>query len=185
MSGVWRVSLQRMRADWPIVAAAWLITVLSAVLFSAGVIYPAAAAEAGLQRALRDAPMASKSLDISRYDTPANAQAVDDRVAAAVQDIIAGGGSLVRDWRRTATVPLAARTGAAVGDQADFGYLEGIADHASLVEGAWPQEGVLPVDDTIDVALAAPAAAALGLHAGDLIDVVDQPKPDPHGACRQ
>ncbi|HEX2626855.1 MAG TPA: FtsX-like permease family protein, partial [Candidatus Limnocylindrales bacterium] len=166
-----------MRADWPIVAAAWLITVLSAVLFSAGVIYPAAAAEAGLQRALRDAPMASKSLDISRYDTPANAQAVDDRVAAAVQDIIAGGGSLVRDWRRTATVPLAARTGAAVGDQADFGYLEGIADHASLVEGAWPQEGVLPVDDTIDVALAAPAAAALGLHAGDLIDVVDQPKP--------
>ncbi|HJP87484.1 MAG TPA: FtsX-like permease family protein [Candidatus Limnocylindrales bacterium] len=166
-----------MRADWPIVAAAWLITVLSAVLFASGVIYPAAAAEAGLQRALRDAPLASKSLDIARYDTPENAPAVDARVAAAVQDVIAGGGSLVRDWRRTATLPLAARTGAAVGDQADFGYLEGIADHATLVGGAWPQEDVLPADSVIDVVLAKPAADALGLHVGDLIDVVNQPKP--------
>ena len=28
----WRVSLRRTRADWPIVAAAWLITLLAATL---------------------------------------------------------------------------------------------------------------------------------------------------------
>ena len=45
-----RVSLARTRADWPIVAAAGLITLLAAVLFSAGLIYPSAASEAGLRR---------------------------------------------------------------------------------------------------------------------------------------
>lgn len=164
-----------MRADWPIVAAAWLITVLSAVLFSAGVIYPAAAAEAGLQRALRDAPVASKTLDISRYDTTENALAVDGRVAGAVQDIIAGGGSLIRDWRRSATLGLVDRPNAQAGDQVDLGYLEGIADHATLVAGIWPGEATTALPPTIEVVVAQPAADALGLHVGDDIPVIARP----------
>ena len=46
LAGV-RVSLQRSRADWPIVAAAWLIMVLAAVLLASGPIYASAASEAG------------------------------------------------------------------------------------------------------------------------------------------
>ena len=63
----WRVSLLRTRADWPIVAAVWLITLLAAVLLAAGSIYPSAAAEAGLRRALVDAPSADVN---SRRATP-------------------------------------------------------------------------------------------------------------------
>ena len=64
----WRVSLARTRADWPIVAAAWLITMLAAILFSAGLIYPSAATEAGLRRALADAPPGATDVDASFYE---------------------------------------------------------------------------------------------------------------------
>ena len=63
----WRVSLQRTRADWPIVAAAWLITLLAAVLLAAGLIYPSAASEAGLRRALADSPVGQTDVVVSIY----------------------------------------------------------------------------------------------------------------------
>jgi nucleoside permease NupC len=72
-----RVSLARMRADWPIVAAAWLITLLAAILFAAGLIYPSAASEAGLRRALADTAAGATTIDSSVYATAAQALAVD------------------------------------------------------------------------------------------------------------
>lgn len=174
-TGVWRVSLQRMRADWPIVAAAWLITVLSAILFAAGIIYPAAAAEAGLQRALRDAPAASKNLDVSRYDTPDNALDVDGRVVAALGDITAGGGQVVRDWRRSATFGLVERPGSQADDQVELGYLDNLPDHATLAAGEWPHEATTDLPPAIEVVLAQPAATALDLQVGDDIPVVARP----------
>jgi hypothetical protein len=173
MAALWRVGLQRMRADWPIVAAAWLITILSAVLFAAGVIYPSAAAEAGLQRALRDASVASRSLVVSRYDDASAADEVDAQVMAALQDTLSGtGGSVGRDWRGSATFSLVPATGEPTGDQVELGFLDGLADHAMLVAGAWPADTSPGTLATPEVAVAEPAAAALGLTVGDDIDVL-------------
>ena len=178
MTEVWRVSLQRMRADWPIVAAAWLVTMLSAVLFAAGVIYPAAAAEAGLQRALRDAPVSSRSLEIARYDRPANVPVLDPNVMAALQDVIARqGGEVARDWRGSATLALVpgAAAGATQGDQLEIGFVDGLEDHATLVSGAWPDPGAVAAGSPTEVVLAEPAAQALGLAVGDVIDSIARP----------
>ncbi|MDP9467557.1 MAG: hypothetical protein M3P32_02285, partial [Chloroflexota bacterium] len=78
----WRVSLHRTRADWPIVAAAWLITLLAAVLLSVGPIYSSAASEAGLRRALADAPAADANMRVSLYGAPADASVIDGHVQA-------------------------------------------------------------------------------------------------------
>lgn len=176
MANIWRVSLQRMRADWPIVAAAWLITMLSAVLFAAGVIYPAAAAEAGLQRALRDAPVASRSLEIARYEKAANVAVIDPKVVGALQDLIARqGGTIVRDWRGSATLALGTVPGSAPGDQLEVGYADGLPEHATLTAGAWPGEAVGQPGGPSDAALAEPAAQALGLEVGNVIPAIARP----------
>ena len=137
----WRVSLARTRADWPIVGAAWLITLLAAVLFSAGLIYPSSSAEAGLRRALDDAPLGTTNIDAALYAPPAGALDLDAKVQAQLQGAISDlGGSIVRDWRSSATLALTDLPGAVAGDQGVIGYLDGVADHASLVAGAWPTD---------------------------------------------
>jgi hypothetical protein len=56
------VSLHRTRADWPIVAAAWLIVLLAATLLAAGPIYSSAVSLAGLHRVLDDADAAEANI---------------------------------------------------------------------------------------------------------------------------
>ncbi|QGN48817.1 FtsX-like permease family protein [Micromonospora sp. WMMC415] len=65
-------------------------------------------------------------------------------------------------------------TGSAVGDAggtvyASVMFLDDLAAHARLTAGAWPQPGAGPVQ----AALAAPAAAVLGVDVGDRVPVTD------------
>ena len=87
LTAAWRVSLRRTRADWPIVAAAWLVTLLASALVAAGPIYWSAASAAGLSRTLAGAPIAETSIEVSLYGAPAHVAAIDsqvvDRLAAA------------------------------------------------------------------------------------------------------
>ena len=81
----WRVSLRRTRADWPIVAAAWLITLLAATLLAAGPIYAAAASQAGLHQTLADAPAPDTTIGVSMYGRPAEVAGIDGRVQEALR----------------------------------------------------------------------------------------------------
>ena len=73
----WRLSLHRTRADLPIVLAAFLITLLAAVLLATGPIYSSAASVAGLHRALADAPAANTDISGSLYAPSAHVSDVD------------------------------------------------------------------------------------------------------------
>ena len=168
----WRVSLNRTRADWPIVAAAWLITLLAAVLLAAGPIYSSAASAAGLRRALLDAPVADTSIQVSLYGTPSDGAAAEGAVAAELQRAIAPlGGSIVRDGRSTGTLALSGQSGNDSGDQAILGFLDGLADHARLVQGGWPADSGDPRRG-IQVAVVDAVAAALHLGVGDELSLV-------------
>lgn len=174
----WRVSLQRTRADWPIVAAAWLITLLAAVLLAAGFIYPAAASEAGLRRALTDAPVGLTNVVASIYQPATNAQAVDGPAMTDMQAVIAPlGGSIVRDWRGSATLGIAGLTDSEPGDQAVVGYLDDVASHTTLVDGAWPAER--GASGPIQVVVVDAVATALHLHVGDAVPLVAHPSEQP------
>ena len=83
---MWRVSLERMRVDWPIVGAAWLITLLAATLLAAGPIYSSAVSLAGLHRVLADAPVADANVEVTLRAEVADAQAIDTTVSRALRD---------------------------------------------------------------------------------------------------
>lgn len=166
------MSLRRTRTDWPIVAAAGLITLLAAVLLSAGPIYSSAASAAGLHRALADAPAADVSIQVSLYSGSRAAADVGDRVQAELHRVIAPvGGSIVRDWRGVSLLELPGSPGSKAGDQAIIGFRDGLPDHATLVDGAWPAEGgAQPA--SIPVAVVDAVAQELRLRVGDSLTLV-------------
>jgi hypothetical protein len=182
----WRVSLRRTRADWPIVAAAWLITLLAATLLAGGAIYPNAAAEAGLRRALTEAPVADTVVEVSRYGAVGEAGSSEALVRAEIARMLGPiAGSVVRDWRTSATLAVGTGTGEA-GDQAIVGFLDGLADHATLVDGSWPAADPAPLAtdvgapaEPIDVALIQGVATDLGLVVGDVAPLVARASSSP------
>src|SRR3954447_1412188 len=131
----WRGSLRRTRADWPIVAAAALISLLAATLLAAGPIYSSAVAEAGLHRVLRDAPVTQANIEIQARVAPTRALAADSTVrgllaragGAGGVDILAGGVSDSFAMRGSADGP--------VKDLARLGFQEGLEANATLVAG--------------------------------------------------
>jgi hypothetical protein len=168
------VSLHRTRADWPIVAAAWLITLLAAVLLSVGPIYSSAASEAGLRRALADAPVADANIEVSLYGAPADATVVDGQAQAELERVIGPlGGSIVRDWRGSATLGLQGLPESEDGDQAVLGFLDELPGHATLVDGAWPADG--GADGPIQVVVVDAVAENLRLVVGDELSLVAHP----------
>jgi hypothetical protein len=170
----WRVSLLRTRADWPIVAAAWLITLLAAVLLSSGPVYSSAAAVAGLRRTLATAPGTDTSVQISAYRPPADAAAMESRVEGELERAVEPvGGSIVRDERSSETLALSSLPGSEPGDQAILGFLDGLPDHASLVEGAWPAKSTGP-SHPIQVVVLAAVAEKLRVAVGDELSLVTQ-----------
>jgi ABC-type lipoprotein release transport system permease subunit len=173
------VSLHRTRADWPIVAAAWLITLLAAVLLAAGLIYPSAASEAGLRRALADSPAGQTDVVVSIYRPSADAETVDAPVQAELQNVLASlGGTVVRDWRGSATLSLASLPSSQAGDQAVVGYLDGLESHATLVAGAWPAERTDPTAP-MEVVVVDGVASTLHLKVGDSVPLVAHPSEQP------
>jgi hypothetical protein len=165
----WRVSLRRTRADWPIVAAAWLITLLAATLLAGGAIYPAAAAEAGLRRALAEAPATETVVDVSRYSAGGEAVATDELVRAELARVLGPlEGTIIRDWRTSATVALADTVSGEPGDQAILGFLDGLPEHATLLEGGWPTGAA---SEPIEVAVVQAVATALDLQVGDVVSL--------------
>ena len=93
--------------------------------------------------------------------------AADAAVVPELQRVVGPtGGDVVQVLR---SAPYAeAGAGADVTDLAVFASYEGIEDHATLVDGAWPTPGANPVEGTLSEG----AAAALGVEAGDEVERV-------------
>ncbi|MEO8274335.1 MAG: FtsX-like permease family protein, partial [Chloroflexota bacterium] len=179
------MSLRRTRADWPIVMAAWLITLLAATLLAAGAIYPSAASEAGLRRALVDAPVADTDIGISLYGSASDAAAAEARVQAEVGRVIEPlGGAIVRDWRGSNTLAIPESVAKVSGDQAVVGVLDALPEHATLVSGAWPADatdagGAADPNAPVQIVLLEAAATELGLEVGDDVTLVAHPSTAP------
>jgi hypothetical protein len=168
----WRVSLRRTRADLPVVAAAWLIVLLSATLFAAGPMYSSAASLAGLRRTLADASVADTTIEVSDYRSSSQLadadRAVRDSLTRAVAPLA---GPVIRSERLSATLDLTGVASARPGDQALLGSLDGLPDHARLVAGTWPSAGP-GTSEAVDVVVVAAVATELGLHVGDAVPLV-------------
>jgi hypothetical protein len=162
----WRVGLRRMRADWLIVAAAWLIAVLAATLLAAGPIYASAVSLAGLHRVLTEAPpeeanvQASVRVEVGRAAEVS--QAVVDELARAAGSV---GGDVVR-LGRSDTFELPGQAADAVRDLAVLGFMTELDEHVTLTSGDWPSAAIAATDP-IQVVVGRQVSEPLGLSVGD------------------
>ena len=161
-----QMSVRRSRADWPIVASAGLICVLAATLLAAGSIYAGAVSIAGLQRVLADAPVTRANVAVSSRLAPADSEAADAIVSAEIGRAFEATGGGITRYARSGTFALPDQPPGEVRELAVFGYAEGLADHATLLAGNWPDPAGT-AGPAIPVAVGEDVAAQLGLGLGD------------------
>ena len=165
-----QMSVRRSRADWPIVASAGLICVLAATLLASGSIYAGAVSIAGLQRVLADAPVTQANVAVSTRLAPADAEAADAIVTAELGRAFEATGGSVTRYARSGTFALPDQPAGEVRELAVFGYAEGLADHATLLAGNWPDPAGVD-GPTIPIAVGEDVAAQLGLGLGDRLSM--------------
>lgn len=161
-----RISLRRSRADWPIVFAAGLICMLAATLLAAGAIYANAVSIAGLHRVLADAPVGSANIAVSIRVPTADVDVVDGVVDDELKRVFGSVGGEVLESARSDSFALPDQPAGEVRALTVLGFADGLADHAALVDGAWP-DGTAQPDGYMPVAVAERVAIGLGLDLGE------------------
>jgi hypothetical protein len=159
------ISLRRSVADWPIVLAAGVICLLAATLLAAGSIYAGAVSTAGLHRVLADSPASEANIEVSVRADPAESVAIDAVVSEELRRVMEPPGGVIFRHARSDSFALPDQPAGSVRELAVLGSAEGLADHASLVSGSWP-EGAVSIT-SIPVAVTEAVAAALDLEVGE------------------
>lgn len=171
-----RLVFRRARAATGLLLAAVGATLVTTVLLTGLASYSRGVVAAGAASAVAAAPPEERSVLL---EGPAGAPAVLARRDAALRAHLAGGfAGLASDVWASGTAAgrqLGPATGAAAPgpDGAVLGsvvFLDGLAQHADLVGGAWPRPGGTPVQ----AALAERVAGILGLAVGDRIPVTNR-----------
>ena len=104
----------------------------------AGSIYAGAVSIAGLQRVLADAPVTQANIAVSTRLTPADSDAANAIVTAEVGRAFKATDGPISRYARSGTFALPDQPSGEVRELAVFGYAEGLADHATLLAGGWP-----------------------------------------------
>jgi hypothetical protein len=160
--GLWLAVLHRSRADWPVVLAAGLLLVCATTLLATGSLYAETVADSGLRRAFEAAPVEDRTVQIAMTVVPADVAAADAAIQPAARETLGTTGGEVALVGRSGSFA-AAGAGSDVRDLTQFASFSDLADHAALLEGAWPSPGGEPIEAVLSDA----AARELGLAVGD------------------
>jgi ABC-type lipoprotein release transport system permease subunit len=164
--------MDRARADWPIVGAAWLIMLLATTLLATGPIYSSAVSLAGLHRVLADAAPASVNVGIALRAPTEEVERVDATVRGQVAEAIGGAGTTVAFSARSGTFALPGQPAGEVRDLTELGVMEGIEGHATLLAGGWPVSDLGA--GQVGVAISEQVAELLGAGLGDELRLVSR-----------
>ena len=172
-SGLPGAVVQRSLADWPVVLAAWLLLVSATTLLATGVVYGDAIASSGLHRSILAAPPASRTVVVAMESGTTEIDGLDGAIRPSIQAAIAATGGEIARVVKTGSFADPAVASDQVRDLTSFESLDGIEEHAALVDGAWARAGQDPLETTLSEA----AAAALNLHVGDHASLVNRNDP--------
>jgi hypothetical protein len=158
-----------MRADWPIVGAAWLITLLATSLLAAGPIYSTAVSSAGLHRVLADAPGPEANIEVGVWSDGPSAAEANGRVSRALRDTT-GPGTHIELMGESTSFALPGGEEGVNPDLTSIAFADGLQTHASLLAGSWPQPRTA-ADEPLPVAVSEEVAELLELQPGDRMDI--------------
>jgi hypothetical protein len=152
--------LKTAAADRLVVVAAFLVVRLAASLVAAIPIYADAVAESSLRARLERTPATDANVQLTvdvfgDTDTAALDSRVNDRVAETF------GSTRVTIHRSAESGPFRLGRRTVV-----FGFLDGLAEHATLLAGRWPADGA----SRVEIALPGAIASTLGLRVGDAFE---------------
>src|SRR4051794_10623946 len=100
LAASWGIALRRARADWLILAVAWLTILLATTLLAAGPIYTDAVTVSGLRRTLHDAPVAEANVEVVASVNARAYQAADRAVTACLREaVVPIGAAIFRQGR--------------------------------------------------------------------------------------
>ncbi len=169
----WGVVVQRSRADWLMVAAAWLVILSATTLLSAGVIYGDAASVSGLQHALLGAPPTEANIQVrTRSEPDQKGLGIERAITQDLRAALSGNDGEVLRLARSESFALPAQR--QVSRLVVFASFEGIDRHAQLVAGSWPATSAR---GAVQAALSQPAAAQLKLALGATLRVASRSDP--------
>lgn len=172
-----RLVLRRALAARGLLTAAATATLMVTALLTGMAEYGRQISDAGTRSTVSAASAEERSL-LVRGSAGGSAASLAERDAAlhtAFADGLAGLPTRVAAAGYATGRQLTGDTGSAVPDSDGrvFGsvvFLDRLAEHATLVSGAWPQPGAEPTQ----AALAEPAAATLGVRVGDRLPIADR-----------
>lgn len=171
VGAAWRVVLRRAQANWPILGAAMLTILLATTLLSAGPIYAGAVTLSGLRRTLHDSPTTKANVEVTMFTGKGEYSSVDKIVTDTVPSAFATtGGTMVRSGR-SESFALPNQPPNTVTNLTVFAFFQGITDHATILDGAWPKT---TTSGPVEVAIPAPTAKMLNLHTGSAFTLVSR-----------
>ena len=168
--GLWRTVLRRIRADWPVAAAAWVLLLCATTLLTGGALYGDTVALGGLRAAIAQAPFADRSLVVTSEAPASQARTLDRGIRPEIERALALPGGIVARVATSSPFADASAAPATVKTLTELSSYEGIDEHATLASGRWATAGATPQEATLSEA----AAGALGLKAGDRITLVNR-----------
>ncbi len=173
LSGVvWR----RAAAQRVVLAAAFATIMLATTALAMTSLYVQSVGESGLRRALTQAPLGDRTMEVrDSVDSAASLDDRDQQVRRAVGAAFAVVGAEVHASAVSSSYALPTRRGAEVTDLTVF-VLRRLLAQGRLVAGRWPSESR---DGIVAVAISQPAARARGLGAGDTLTVVNRSSDEP------
>lgn len=163
-----RTVVKRIIADWLVVGAAFITVMLATVLLASGPIYADAVTISALHRTLEDAPVTESNIEASIRIFPEFYPQTDDIARRVIDDAIVATGGVVFAHLEAESYEILGRSDEAT-PLASVEYFEGLANHATLVEGSWPEGAGTAVN--------AAAAASLGLELGDVVELANRRDP--------
>jgi hypothetical protein len=149
--------------------------VLATTLLAAGPMYADAVSLAGLHRVLADATPDHANVAITMRVDAATRDAVDEVVRAELARALGSVAGTVDAIGRSDTFGLTDRPPGPRTELVELGYAEGLADHASLVAGAWPAD---EIEGPVPVAVADLVAGPLGLAIDQELLLPSRAQPD-------
>ncbi|MBI3747844.1 MAG: hypothetical protein HY262_03210, partial [Chloroflexi bacterium] len=168
--GLWRTVLRRIRADWPVAAAAWLLLLCATTLLTGGALYGDTVALGGLRAAIAAAPVTDRSIVVTSDAPASQAGTLDRGIRPELQRALALPGGYVARIASSPPFADALADPATVRTLTAFASFEGIEARATLASGRWPTAGATPQEATLSEA----AAGLLELKAGDRITLVSR-----------
>ena len=170
LAAAWRVVVRRGLSDWAILVAAFITILLATILVASGPIYADAVTSSAVRRTLADAPVTESNVAITARVTPATVVSSDQRVFDEVVRAFSLTGGVRLRRGSSESFALAVKPGEGVTDLVVFRFFDQIEEHATIVDGTWPQPGETPHL----TALSEEAAVLLGLRVGDRLDLTSR-----------